>query len=258
MIRDRVNTAAHRYQTHLTTLLNQSYIDSSSEYFTSRADPISGLPHFDATMGAQQMGLQRVIPLPMNSRPVSVPLAQSRDDLVGLKEDLMRSACTVMGVPFSYVRSGSIGYATDARSAANVLQSTLMRSKTDLSVILKDVYRVAFDPEARFTEMSELKNRSSPKHDVIRVVFPSMDEVETYAKLFQEGIVTGHTYRAVLASRHDLLESDFNVEMDTYNRTHVAEPKRKGEGNPEASPSGSPLSYPKRPRLDESLPSLQP
>jgi hypothetical protein len=118
----------HEYQTRLSRMLNSHNVDSGSDWFKKKIDPITGLPTFDVGMKEDSKDVQPIIPLPVDSRAVAVPQPQARPDLVAIRQDTVRHACLCMGVPETFLQHHG-SHVANVHTALSMLDATLNRGE---------------------------------------------------------------------------------------------------------------------------------
>ncbi len=211
-LRNRVNVEQYRQQQKLASLLNSSRVDTSSDAWQSRVDPVTGLPVFDA--GAPDVYVPDLVPLPMDAEPVRVELPQSRSDLVDIQKHVVQQTCVAMGVPPLALQGGSGGSnatSGNVQLTDNLINFTLMRLRLCLSKVLTDVYKLChakLNPAADPSDPSSKRPRISGDAQ-IGVMFPALQRPDTVRTLHSEGTLTYEAYKKFLCTAFEFTTADF-------------------------------------------------
>ena len=185
----------HEYQTRLSKMLNSKQVDSGSDWFRKKIDPISGLPTFDSGMLDSEKEVQTIIPLPVDSKVASVPIPQSRPDLVAIRQDTIRHACLCMGVPETFLQHVGANHTANVHTALTMLDATLNRMKSILSYVLEDIYVLIYNTEFQSDQ-------------TLSIIFPGIEKPDLYKDLFSAGVLTYEGYTRFLVRYYQLSRSD--------------------------------------------------
>lgn len=214
----------HEYQTRLSKMLNSRHVDSGSDWFQKKLDPISGLPAFDANMVDSQKEVQAIIPLPIDTRVANVPMPQSRTDLVAIRQDTIRHACLCMGVPEAFLQHNSGTHTANVHTALTMLDASLNRMKSILSYVLEDIYILIY-------------NNSSAPDDSLSIIFPGIEKPDLYRDLFTQGVLTYDGYTRFLMRYYQFSGEDLGRSRVLGNSARTVEndiPTTPGHRHPQS------------------------
>ena len=211
--RNNITTIAMQQQRNLVRILNQAGIDSSSNAWRERVDPMTGLPVFSSGMEEEDV-VPPFIPLPNYTEALPYTLPQVRNDLVSLQRYTREMICSVMGVPPQSLEGR---YQTVAALTLNddLMTNTVGSIENILKIVFKNLLSLIFPTENVW--------------DGMNIVFPGLRRQNALERLWKEGVLSKTAYANFLMDTYDLKEED--IDLHNFNMgININNKRQKNDG----------------------------
>ena len=204
--RTRLAVGTHAYNEDLVRMMNTRPPEVVQD---ERTDKQTGLPNYDANSAEVS---QTVIPLPLDTKPVDVPRATARADIISISQHYENLACVAFGVNQESIganlRVGAAGSADALEKANLVTAETTARWARLFEPILIKIYETVWgdnhveeEDEAaeEETETEQQPRRKKKKVETmpnsdIAVVFPSTLSSSMVERLFVSRVLSYPAY----------------------------------------------------------------
>ena len=215
--RNQISTIASKQQRDLVRAINRNHINTESDAWRERVDPVTGLPVFAA--GDDDESGPNFIPLPNDTDAVSYTLPQVRGDLTAISTQVMHTICSVFGVP-PHSLEGARTTAKQIETGDDLLANTIAALETRAKKVMLDICYLLFQ-----------KDDEVEAGDVT-VVFPGLRRSNCIEHLWRKRLLKPEAYHRHLLDFYGIQGRDLidgfgeidPLEQRQSKRTKIEEP----------------------------------